>query len=84
MTPSVPRWEQRIRAPQIVPFSLIGAAISWADKDSDRGVLLATRSGRAEVYAFDPVTDPASLRQVTDRPQGTLGGAISNTASHVL
>ncbi|HVQ17644.1 MAG TPA: S9 family peptidase, partial [Actinomycetes bacterium] len=84
MNSEKPLWERRMRAPQLVTFSLINAAVSWAAKSTDRGVLLATSSGRAEVYAFDGAQAPATLRQVSDRPQGTMGGAISSDGSHVM
>ena len=73
---ATPRWQQRLRAPQIKSWSLLGPAVSWA-RDAERGVLLANPSGRFEVYAFDAGARPAQLRQVTDRPQGTVGAAIS-------
>lgn len=84
MTTNLPLWEQRIRAAQLVPFSLISPAVDWAREASHRGVLLSTRSGRAEVYTFDASRLPASLRQVTDRPQGSMGGAISSDGEYVL
>src|SRR4051794_24153251 len=84
MTDNVPRWEQRIRASQLVSFSLLGAPASWARDVADRGVLLSTQSGRAEVYAFDASTAPATLTQITDRPQGTTGAAISPDAAAVF
>ncbi len=84
MPDSLPRWEQRVRAPQLLPFSLIGPAVNWAKDMSNRGVLLATSSGRAEVYAFDATSTPATLRQISDRPEGTTGGAISADGQHVL
>ena len=73
---SPPRWQQRLRAPQVKTWSLLGPPVSWA-RDTDRGVLLANPSGRFEVSAFDAGERPAQLRQVTDRPQGTVGAAIS-------
>ena len=80
----MPRWEQRINAPQLLPTSLIGPAVSWATDVSNRGVLLATTTGRAEVFTFDASSTPAILRRVSDRPQGTTGGAISADGQHVL
>jgi dipeptidyl aminopeptidase/acylaminoacyl peptidase len=80
----MPRWEQRIHAPQLLPTSLIGPAVSWATDVSNRGVLLATPTGRAEVFTFDASSTPASLRQVSDRPQGTTGAAISADGQYVL
>ena len=79
----LPRWEQRLRAPQLLSVSLLAPAISWAD-DADRGVLLANSTGRTEVFAFDSSTFPATLTQVTDRPNGTTAGAISPDGSRVF
>ncbi len=76
MTTTTPRWQQRLRAPQIKSWSLLGPSVSWA-RDRDRGVALANTSGRFEVHAFDASSRPAQLRRVTDRPQGTIGAAIS-------
>ncbi len=83
MTPS-PRWERRVRAPQLVAFSLLGSPVSWADEVSDAGVLLANPSGRTEVFAFDASQVPARLTQVTDRAQGTMGAAVSPDGRHVF
>lgn len=77
----LPTWEQRIRAPQLLTFSLLGRPVVWAGDSSDRGVLLANTTGRAEVYAFDTATSPATLTQMTDRPQGTLGASVSRDGS---
>ena len=77
----MPRWEQRVRAPQLMSFSLIGPAVSWAADRSDSGVLLATLSGRAEVYAFDATEHPGRLTQVTDRAQGTTGASMTRDGS---
>lgn len=76
------KWEQRVRAPQLRAWSLLGPAVSWAT-DAERGVLLANLSGRFEVFAFDATSRPALLRQVTDRPQGTTGAAISQCGGYV-
>jgi dipeptidyl aminopeptidase/acylaminoacyl peptidase len=73
----MPVWEARLRTPQIKAWSLMGPAISWAVDAPERGVLLTTATGRAEVYAFDSSTVPAALRQLTERPQGTEGCSIS-------
>jgi dipeptidyl aminopeptidase/acylaminoacyl peptidase len=80
----VPTWEQRVRAPALLSFSLTGPAAGWAG-DVDRGYVLSTSSGRAEVHAFD-AGDPAhaSLRQLTSRPQGTLGARISPDGETVV
>ncbi|HVN50641.1 MAG TPA: hypothetical protein VMT43_04370, partial [Acidimicrobiales bacterium] len=80
---SMPRWEQRVRAPQLLTFSLLGPSISWAADHPGRGVLLATTSGAVEVYAFDATDLPAPLTQVTSRDQGTTGAAVSRDGSTV-
>jgi dipeptidyl aminopeptidase/acylaminoacyl peptidase len=80
----LPTWEQRMRAPALLPGSLVGPAISWAKDRADRGVLLANPGGRTEVFRFDSSTVPATLTQVTDRPAGTLGAAISPDGESVF
>lgn len=71
------RWEQRMRAPQLMSRNLLGHPVSWAAEDSNRGVVLATLTGRTEVFAFNTKTEPAELTQITDRPQGTCVAAVS-------
>jgi dipeptidyl aminopeptidase/acylaminoacyl peptidase len=83
MDTSTPRWQQRLRAPQVKSWSLLGPAVSWA-RDRERGVLLANPNGRFEVYAFDASSRPAQLRQVSDRPQGTIGCAIAPDGNDVF
>lgn len=83
MSPTNARWQQRLRAPQIKSFSLLGPTVSWA-RDRDRGVLLANPNGRFEVYAFDASSPPAQLRQVTARQQGTVGCAIAPDGNDVF
>jgi dipeptidyl aminopeptidase/acylaminoacyl peptidase len=83
MSEMSPRWQQRLRAPQIKSWSLLGPAVSWA-RDQERGVLLANPNGRFEVYAFDASLRPAQLRQVSDRPQGTIGCAIAPDGNDVF
>src|SRR5262245_9365490 len=73
----MPIWEERIRTPQLLSFSLLGPAVSWAEDDASRGVLLSNLSGRTEVFAFDTTSVPAKLTQLTDRPQGTTGARCS-------
>ncbi|MFZ0325633.1 MAG: prolyl oligopeptidase family serine peptidase [Actinomycetes bacterium] len=84
MSDEMPIWEQRVRASQLLSFSLSGAPVVWAADVSDRGVLLANVTGRTEVFAFDAATSPATLRQVTDRPQGTTGTSIAPDGSAVF
>ena len=79
----MPRWQQRLRAPQVKSWSLLGPSVAWA-QDRERGVLLANPGGRFEVYAFDAFSRPAQLRQVTDRPQGTVGCAIAPDGNDVF
>ena len=80
----MPRWEQRLRAPQLMSWSLLGRPVSWAEGESDRGVVLATLTGRTEVFAFNTKTEPAELTQNTDRPQGTCGAAVCPDGLSVL
>ncbi len=70
-----------MRAPQLLTWSLLGPPVVWAGNEADRGVVLATTSGRTEVHAFDAATSPATLVQVTDRPDGTSGGSVSPDGS---
>ena len=79
----MPRWQQRLRAPQVKSWSLLGPSVAWA-QDRERGVLLANPGGRFEVYGFDASSRPAQLRQVTDRPQGTVGCAIAPDGNDVF
>lgn len=76
MPDPTPRWQQRIAAARLHPFSLLAPPISWS-ADGQRGTVLATTTGRAEVYVFDASTIPATLTQLSERPTGTTGGAIS-------
>jgi dipeptidyl aminopeptidase/acylaminoacyl peptidase len=76
MPDPTPVWEQRAMAPRLHPFSLLGSPVSWS-ASGRYGVVLATTTGRVEVYAFDAATTPARLTQLSDRPTGTTGGAIS-------
>ena len=73
-----------MRAPQLMSWSLLGRPVSWAQEESDRGVVLATLTGRTEVFAFNTKTEPAELTQITDRPQGTCGAAVSPDGSSVF
>ena len=72
----LPTWEQRIRAPQLLFFSLLGRPVVWAGDTSDRGVLLANTTGRAEVYAFD-VAEPGDADPDDRPPPGTFGASVS-------
>lgn len=66
-----PLWEQRFRAARV-------SLPSWAWYAPDRCVLISNASGTFEIYAFDAAApSDRQLRQLTDRPQGTLHAAIS-------
>jgi dipeptidyl aminopeptidase/acylaminoacyl peptidase len=66
-----PLWEQRFRAARV-------SLPSWAWNAPDRCVLLSNASGTFEIYAFDAAAPRESaLRQLTDRPQGTLHAEIT-------
>ena len=68
---TVPLWEQRFRAARV-------SLPDWAWFAPDRCVLTSNASGTYEIYAFDAAApEGASLRQLTDRPQGTLHATIS-------
>ena len=73
----VPRWERRLRAPQIPPWTLLGKSATWPRDADDRVVVMANLAGRIEAYVIEPNEQPAPLRQITDREQGTLGVAMS-------
>jgi acetyl esterase/lipase len=47
---------------------------SWARDDSERLLYASNAGGKWELYAWDRRSDVH--RQVTDRPEGTLGGAL--------
>jgi dipeptidyl aminopeptidase/acylaminoacyl peptidase len=69
-------WEQRFRAARVT-------LPDWAHDAPDRGVALSNASGTVEIYSFDAAvaradaSPGAGLRQVTDRPQGTLHATIT-------
>lgn len=66
-----PVWEQRFRASRV-------SLPDWAWFAPDRCVLTSNASGTFEIYAFDAgAAQGQSLRQLTDRPQGTLHATIS-------
>jgi dienelactone hydrolase len=66
-----PLWEQRFRAARV-------SLPEWAWKAPDRCVLLSNASGTFEIYAFDAsAPQESALRQLTDRPQGTLHAEIT-------
>jgi dipeptidyl aminopeptidase/acylaminoacyl peptidase len=69
-------WEQRYRAARVT-------LPDWAWDAPDRGVALGNAGGTVEIYAFDAAvaradnSPGAGLRQVTDRPQGTLHATVT-------
>ncbi len=67
----MPVWEARFRASRV-------SLPAWAWFAPQRCVLLSNASGTFEIYAFDAAAEgPGALRQLTDRPQGTLHADIS-------
>ena len=80
----LPVWEQRLRAPQIPPWTLLGPSAVGHETTQARAVVMANISGRIEAHVYEPGDAPASLTQITDRPQGTLGVAMSPNGQAVL
>ncbi len=67
-------WKQRFRV----------STVAWcmlARERPERGLAVSNRSGRFELYAWD--VPSGHLRQLTDRPEGTLFGFISPDGRHV-
>ena len=67
-------WKQRYRVP----------SIAWAvtaNLDASRGLACSNRDGIFQLYAWD--VDSGSLRQLTQRPAGVLGGMLSADGQHV-
>lgn len=64
----VPDWEKRFRAPRV-------GLPKWAKNAPDRSLFTSNVTGTFELYAWDRTT--GEQRQVTDRPNGTTGGALS-------
>ncbi|CAN5420460.1 prolyl oligopeptidase family serine peptidase [soil metagenome] len=62
------RWQARFRAPRV-------ALPEWAIDAPQRCLYLCDQTGTVELYAWDRTTD--THRQVTDRPNGTLSGALT-------
>jgi dienelactone hydrolase len=61
------RWRGRFTAPRV-------SLPEWARDAADRCLYTSNASGTWEVYSWDRATD--IHRQVTDRPNGTRGGAL--------
>lgn len=68
-------WKQRYRATS-VRWSQIAA------QNSARGVVCSDRSGAFQLYAWEVET--GQLRQLTDRPTGTVSGEISADGSAII
>ena len=69
--PDVPVWEQRFRAGRV-------GLPDWAWQAPDRCVVISNVSGTFEIYAFDAsAAEGEALRQLTDRPQGTIHATIT-------
>ncbi len=67
----LPVWEQRFRAGRV-------SLPDWAWFAPDRCVLISNAGGAFEIYAFDAAAaEGQALRQLTDRPQGTLHATIT-------
>lgn len=76
---AAPRWEQRFTAARVsVP--------SWGADAPTACVLLSNQTGTFEVYAWELDGTGAAgtgLRQVTDRPNGTVDAAVSRDGAWV-
>jgi dipeptidyl aminopeptidase/acylaminoacyl peptidase len=69
------RWKERFRA-RVVHWTAPAAG------DRRRALAVSNRTGVAQLYAWDVPT--GELRQVTDRPDGTMHGAISADGSRIF
>jgi dipeptidyl aminopeptidase/acylaminoacyl peptidase len=67
-------WRDRFRARKVIWTHV-------AQTRPERGLAASDRPGKMELHAWDLVT--GELRQLTDRPAGTLFGQISPDGSHV-
>ena len=77
VTDTQPLWEQRFRAARV-------SLPSWAWFAPDHCVLLSNASGTFEIYAFDAAApQDSALRQLTDRPQGTIHADIAPNGDDV-
>jgi acetyl esterase/lipase len=68
------RWKARFRAARMT-------LPTWAFDRPDRAVYASNASGTVEIYTWDRRT--GMTRQVTDRPAGTMLGAIDPSGRHV-
>ena len=67
-------WRRRFRAPRV-------SSPGWADEAPDRLFYGSNVSGKWELYGWDRST--GFRRQVTDRTEGTLSGAIDPTGESI-
>jgi len=74
MSPDLPVWEQRFRASRV-------SLPDWAQDEPDRCLYTSNVTGTFELYAWDRAT--GSVRQVTERDNGTSDGALSPDGQHV-
>lgn len=65
---SMPRWEQRFRAPRV---SLPG----WAEDAPSRSLFISNATGTFELYTWD--RDSGRQRQATSRANGTTSGGLT-------
>lgn len=65
---AAPDWEKRFRAPRV-------SLPDWAEDAPDRSLFVSNATGTYELYAWDRAT--GAQRQVTDRPNGTMDGALT-------
>jgi len=72
--PAPPRWERRFRAPRV-------SLPQWALHAPERCLYVSNAGGTFELHAWD--RSAGTTRQVTDRPQGTVDGALSPDGEHV-
>ena len=66
-------WKKRFRLPRI--------GVHIAHNNPVHTLVVSNKTGMYELYAYDLPTD--SLRQVTNRPSGTVYGMISPDGSHI-
>jgi dipeptidyl aminopeptidase/acylaminoacyl peptidase len=73
-TDNTPLWQQRFRAPRILYTQLAARAPT-------RGLAAGNQSGVMQLYAWDVPT--GRLRQLTNKPEGLLLGALSPDGRYV-
>src|SRR5919198_306608 len=67
-------WRRGFRAPRV-------SLPTWARDAADRLLYSSNEGGTWELYAWDRVA--GTRRQVTDRPEGTLAGALDPAGERV-